>query len=381
MEKRGKTSWWFNDGYICMSMTPEFTSVSCRKFDPWQGRFAECLWGDEKKVAEVDTQGLEDPKLFVWPGKGVYAVFGRKPEALGASPYCRDPIFVQFIVQVVSEDSADDWTLHRPRELKLGRFAPAIYAEAAEDAAARGEHVKEKNWMPFVHEGELYMAHTVMPHRVLRMTHSGVAVQQWLSTNDALMAQFAGQDVHGGPPVVRIEGSGGAAPYYLGVLHFFMTFGEGKDRVKHYHHYAYKMEAGPPFRVCAVSDEIPLVTRKKESNPSQPQLGDWTHQRIWKDTSQTAYVSGLFVDAGRVLLSYGSSDIDARLLALGLGDLEALFKAPFDCSGAVVLEDGAGEPLPPRPAAAGGNASALEEYRRRKTHRRMHRRERSLIAV
>lgn len=48
----------------------------------------------------MDTQGVEDPKLFVWPGKGVYAVFGRKPEALGASPYCKDPIFVQFVVQV-----------------------------------------------------------------------------------------------------------------------------------------------------------------------------------------------------------------------------------------------------------------------------------------
>lgn len=48
----------------------------------------------------MDTQGVEDPKLFVWPGKGVYAVFGRKPEALGASPYCKDPIFVQFLVQV-----------------------------------------------------------------------------------------------------------------------------------------------------------------------------------------------------------------------------------------------------------------------------------------
>lgn len=63
-------------------------------------RFQECLWGSERKVADVDTQGVEDPKLFVWPGKGVYAVFGRKPEALGASPYCKDPIFVQFLVQV-----------------------------------------------------------------------------------------------------------------------------------------------------------------------------------------------------------------------------------------------------------------------------------------
>jgi hypothetical protein len=36
--------------------------VACR-------RFQECLWGNERKVADVDTQGVEDPKLFVWPGK------------------------------------------------------------------------------------------------------------------------------------------------------------------------------------------------------------------------------------------------------------------------------------------------------------------------
>ena len=91
---------WFNDAYICMSTSPDFAGVSCRKFDPWQGRFQECLWGSERKAADVDTQGLEDPKLFSWPGRGVYAVFGRKPEALGSSPYCRNPVFVQFIVQV-----------------------------------------------------------------------------------------------------------------------------------------------------------------------------------------------------------------------------------------------------------------------------------------
>jgi hypothetical protein len=47
-------------------------------------RFQECLWGSERKVADVDTQGVEDPKLFVWPGRGVYAVFGR----CAARPVC-----------------------------------------------------------------------------------------------------------------------------------------------------------------------------------------------------------------------------------------------------------------------------------------------------
>jgi hypothetical protein len=77
-----------------------FPPLRTHPLRPQIRRFQECLWGSERKPAEVDTQGLEDPKLFVWPGKGVYAVFGRKPEALGSSPYCRNPIFVQFIVQV-----------------------------------------------------------------------------------------------------------------------------------------------------------------------------------------------------------------------------------------------------------------------------------------
>jgi hypothetical protein len=37
MKRIDKTNWWFNEGYICMSTTPDFKSVSCRKFDPWQG--------------------------------------------------------------------------------------------------------------------------------------------------------------------------------------------------------------------------------------------------------------------------------------------------------------------------------------------------------
>lgn len=162
------------------------------------------------------------------------------------------------------------------------------------------------------------------------------------------------------------------------------TFGSGSSKVKQYHHYAYKMEAAPPFRICAVSKEIPLVTRKKEAagaEGGQPPQRSWTHQRIWKDTSQTAYASGLFVDGDNVLLSYGSSDIDARLLAMSRAQVEDLFsEAPFDCSGSEVLDPGSGE----APGAAGnatapdGGEETRRQHLRHKIHRRMHRRDRSL---
>jgi hypothetical protein len=385
MKRVGKTNWWYNEAYLCTSARPDFSAVSCRKFDPWHGRFRECLWGNARKAAEVDTTGLEDAKLFVWPGKGVYAVFGRKPEAspiLGASPYCVDPVFVQFLVQVVAEDPADVWSIKRPRELKAGAYSRQLYG--GKGTLAGQEPIKEKNWMPFVHRDRLFMTHSVHPHRVFEVNSTGVAVAQHLTRNDALFAPFRGEDVHGGPPVVLVPGKfspdTAGADYYLGVFHFFQTFGEGSGKVKVYHHYAYKTEARPPFRVCAVSRELALVTRQKKDAEAEEAAGGWTHQRIWKDTSQTAYVAGLaLVEAGAgataigggvggrggggtgaksssgskgrrhpggpdVLLSYGSSDIDARLLALPLKELDAMFvgkdgETSFDCSGAQVLDE------------------------------------------
>jgi hypothetical protein len=127
------------------------------------------------------------------------------------------------------------------------------------------------------------------------------------------------------------------------------------------------------------------------SRPRPPRRG-WTHQRIWKDTSQTAYVSGIFVDGGKVMLSYGSSDIDARLLTLSFADVDALFTGtPGSCESAAVLDDGAGRSRPavpspaPAPRAAapapappgGGEAAAESEEFRRRRHRRMHRRARA----
>lgn len=156
-------------------------------------------------------------------------------------------------------------------------------------------------------------------------------------------------------------------------LAVLQTFGEGIHKVKVYHHYAYKMEAAPPFRVCSVSEEIKLVTRK----PDKAKPNSWTHQRIWKDTSQTAYISGLYLDGDKVLMSYGSSDIDARLLAITMKDLEGLFTKGYECSSAQVMDPGSGEALPLASGAAGSGGKVVRtEYKHHHLrHRRAHHRD------
>ena len=443
-----------------MGADPTFKggASSCRAFDPWRGRYRECRWGAPGgKAAAVDTRGLEDAKLFAWPGRGVYAIFGRKPEQArggasgggggasggdrggggggdgdSASQYCPSPVvFVQFLVQVVTEEGRprDRWTAVRPRELRAGPFAAELYggdggahsagateAAAAKAAGAAGaaaggaatKAVKEKNWMPFVYDDRLFAVHSVSPqaHRVFELGADGVAVRQYVTRSAELAARLPGEDLHGGPPLVLVggakdsgskdsSGSGGkassgssgksgaallapgAAPHYLGALHYFRTVGAGASKVKVYRHHLYKMEAAPPFRVCAVSAELPLVTRLDLARPSAGAGGHHSNsssshdgskdgsgaqppprrQRVfeWKDTSRTAYVAGLFVDGDELLVSYGSSDAAARVLALRRADLEALFAAsPFDCGRSEVVVSGGGGGGASKEERAGG---------------------------
>lgn len=55
MKRIDRTNWWFNEAYICMSTTSQFKSVSCRKFDPWQGWV---LQQGEETTQAVDSNGI-----------------------------------------------------------------------------------------------------------------------------------------------------------------------------------------------------------------------------------------------------------------------------------------------------------------------------------
>ena len=395
--------WWFNGGYLCRSKDANFSSPSCTKFDPWLGDFKECLWS-----GLVDTKGIEDPKLFVWPGKGLYALFGRKPAAVTSSssssqvqapsPICsmQQPWLQQYLVSIKVQGEAGPWTFKTPVPLKV--TIPGFYNQQIKAKSV----IKEKNWMPLVYKDQLYMVHRIHPEqRILKLESDGLASEQLMSNSSAVLAQFADFDVHGGPPVIHIpkQLSPSNSSYYLGVLHYFKWDKTAGKDIKYYFHYAYKMQDKPPFAICAVSKEIPLVFLKHRRRMSRSAAAaansgqdhqrpkaheDFKSQRIWKDTSHTAFVSGLFLDTNptpmtgpsrgkvvevrklvssnaaaaapvgsesanmatlvsssqtatsssngaQLLISYGCSDVDSRMLRLTLEELELLFEGQQQC--------------------------------------------------
>jgi hypothetical protein len=125
------------------------------------------------------------------------------------------------------------------------------------------------------------------------------------------MSKFDSFDVHGGPPLIHVPEhiSSTKEAYYLGIMHHYEMRGDGCKRL--YRHFAYKASPQPPFDITAISDELPLTFKD---------LKGVRHARC------VAFVSGLDItENGTILITYGSADIESRILILTLDELDLLF--------------------------------------------------------
>lgn len=102
--------------------------------------------------------GVEDPRLIVWPGKGLFMMFGSKPWPIKPDsntmedtkcdgPWAFQPWMVQLQSYGVAPDTKDPWQrgIVRLQYLPPGPQDP-------------NELLKEKNWNPFVYKGQLYFS-------------------------------------------------------------------------------------------------------------------------------------------------------------------------------------------------------------------------------
>jgi hypothetical protein len=102
--------------------------------------------------------GVEDPRLIVWPGKGLFMMFGSKPwpvnpnGILPSDTRCDGPwAFQPWLVLVQSysplPDPADPWT----RGIVRLQYLPPNLQD-------KDVLIKEKNWNPFIYKGKIYFS-------------------------------------------------------------------------------------------------------------------------------------------------------------------------------------------------------------------------------
>jgi hypothetical protein len=147
----------------------------------------------------------------------------------------------------------------------------------------------QKNWMPFILDGSIYLEHSIRPHIVLRYDHD-TSHCDLPYHSDLEDPRLAGLELHGGAPPVRLDDR-----LFLGVGNSQRRFWYQE---RYYAPVFYLFEATPPFRITKFSPPVRLLSRR---------------ERI-------QYVCGMTLspDHQTLTLSYGISDHDNCFVAVPL---------------------------------------------------------------
>lgn len=281
--------WWKNAVQLCELDPIALQPKSCFNFDPrgWK----ECYWLDG-----YEATGVEDPRLIPWPGKGLYMMFGSKPwQKSEDDTSCEgrwrfQPFLV--LLDAPNRNADDPWVTDRVVRLQ--------YEESSSS--------KEKNWNPFVYNGELYFSQSYRPHVVIKPDSNGTCTRAYVTENDEVFKDLVGTP-RGNTNLALVPASfsGEAQDFYLGIIHY-----RRRKRPVYYRNLFYKMAAQPPFAIYQLSADIPFI---HSSVPTRPWLS-------------AAFPLSLQVipEARRLLIGYGSGDHVSVMKVMAWDHVNALFR-------------------------------------------------------
>lgn len=70
----------------------------CHAFDPWRGQYGvQCRWGSDTWKVPWEAWGVDDTKLFVWPGRGLWAITGRYEAAPTSQHQCASGPYLRLV--------------------------------------------------------------------------------------------------------------------------------------------------------------------------------------------------------------------------------------------------------------------------------------------
>eukprot|EP00775_Hariotina_reticulata_P011142 gene11142-11295_t len=273
-------SWWSSKLGVCSVESLTLQPISCEDYDPrtWK----ECEWSKG-----FEGEGPEDPRLIVWPGKGLFMMFGSKPwpkvansvkpeETACDGPWAFQPWLKQLQPYGPQPDPDDPW----------GKGIIRLQYLSGEEVKP-DELLKEKNWNPFIYKGKLLFSQQFDPHVVIQPYPNGTCVKVF-ETQSRVFRNLTSKP-RGNTQAVLVPSafSGEARDFYLGVVH--------AENKRAYQNYFYKMQAHPPFRIYARSKPMPIINGQHPRNPA------------WTDISFPMSLE-LIPETNQVMIGYGSGD-------------------------------------------------------------------------
>lgn len=150
----------------------------------------------------------------------------------------------------------------------------------------------EKNWTPFVYDGELLLAYSLFPHRILRPLTSLGICEEFALTNSSFNWNFG--HIRGGTQAY-LDGD-----KYLGFFHSSINMATVHSNGKVMPHYvmgAYLFSKEPPFEITHMSPE-PIIGKGFYTGPAY---------KTWKPL-RVVFPDGFVFDENYVWITYGKQD-------------------------------------------------------------------------
>jgi predicted GH43/DUF377 family glycosyl hydrolase len=165
------------------------------------------------------------------------------------------------------------------------------------------QHIRtiEKNWTPFVFQNKLFLAYSLIPHKIMELKDpSKNILKHWLFPNNPCYTRFFWKwgEPRGGSYAKLVDGE------YLAFFH--SSFGKNKKK-KFYVMGAYTFQDHPPYKITKIS-KFPLI------------FGENKKARIY---FPTGFVLKKENGKDYIYLSYGENDSISKIAII---DKEKLFE-------------------------------------------------------
>lgn len=161
---------------------------------------------------------------------------------------------------------------------------------------------REKNWVPFDYHGNLLLAYSIEPHRILHPLLGGSESCKMFDSTSSDVSWNWGE-LRGGTPALRM------GSHYLAFFHSSMDMASmhsDGQTVPHYFIGAYTFSKDPPFALTHISPK-PIIGKNFYHGLSYPYY--------WKPV-QVVFPCGFVFDDRYIYLTYGRQDHEIWIATL-----------------------------------------------------------------
>ena len=160
-------------------------------------------------------------------------------------------------------------------------------------------HGRQKNWMPFNHDGNIYLIASVCPHIVYQLVDNNKCIKVY--ENDWSHPWMIGTQLRGNTNAVRIDDTSYLATFHTAMWH---------NNKYYYDNGFYLFSSAPPFKVMRCASRTYLPAEAACSNYFRK------HNQIVCN-----FPVGMMVENDNVIISYGDNDSNLKIVEYKLSDV------------------------------------------------------------